>query len=165
MTAQMGERLDYQGKEYSMCSEPLNKYFAYGGDKPEFGRVSTALWRCYIGSWEIIDNRLYMTGISASLEDGTAVKLEMLFPGFTDLVFAHWYSGTLRVPDGNLLNYRHAGYDSEYERDILIEVGKGLVTETTIRENGNARNLNAPEGYGAAAAYVFPEKGKGTQDD
>ena len=106
-----------------------------------------------------------MTTLSGNLEDGTEVKLEILFPGFPDLVFAHWYSGTLSVPDGKLLNYRHAGYCNEYERDILIEVEKGLITETTVRENGKAKNENAPEVYGVAAAYIFPSNEKGKQGD
>ena len=165
MTAQMGERLIYQGKEYSMCTEPLDEYFAYSGERPNFGWESTALWRGYIGSWEIIDNRLYMTALSGSLEDGTEVKLEALFPGFPDLVFAHWYTGTLHVPDGKLLNYVHAGYGSEYERDILIKVEKGVVTETTVRQNGKAKDKNAPEGCGVAAAYFFPQKPTEKQDD
>ncbi len=102
------------------------------------------------------DDRLYLTDIN--LEDGTRVSLETLFPGFPNLVFAHWYTGTLRVPDGKLLNYIHAGFGSEYERDILIQVEEGTVTETSIRENGKIRDKNALEGYGVSAGYIFPDK-------
>ena len=158
MTAQFGEGIIYQGKEYSMCSEPLNSYFITAGIELNFADNCSALWRGYVGSWEVIDNRLYLRAISASLNDGSEVTLESLFPGFPDRVFAHWYSGILRIPDGRLLNYIHMGYASEYEKDILIEVENGVVIETPIQENVKAENENASEGYGVAAAVVFPQK-------
>lgn len=50
MTAQIGEKLHYQGHEMTMCSEPLGDYFAFAGVDPEFIATSTALWRCYVGT-------------------------------------------------------------------------------------------------------------------
>jgi len=59
----------------------------------------------------------------------------LLFPGFEKRVFAHWYSGTLRVRDGQMLNYRHMGYMSVFERELLIEVEHGVVTGERIKDN------------------------------
>ena len=50
------------------------------------------------GSLEIVDDRLYLVGMNASPFEDEPVPLERLFPGHGDRVFAHWYSGTLRVP-------------------------------------------------------------------
>ncbi len=36
MTAQIAERLLYQGQSLSMCSNPLGDYFAMGGERPRF---------------------------------------------------------------------------------------------------------------------------------
>jgi len=83
-----------------MCSEPLGDYFAFGGRNPEFEFNCTALWRGYIGTWEIVGDRLYIVGLSGTLKDGTEATLETVFPGYPDRVFAHWYSGTLRIPEG-----------------------------------------------------------------
>ena len=135
MTAQSPERIVYMGKRLSMCTEPLEDYFSKGGIRPNLRRSSTALWRRYIGSWEIVDDRLYLTDLDGWLEDGTRVTAGMIFPGFPDKVFAQWYSGQLRIPEGELLKYVHMGYGSTYERDLLLEVRDGVVIETSLRHN------------------------------
>lgn len=155
MTAQMGEKLIYEGREVSMCSEPLGDYFAFGGNRPEFEFSCTALWRGYVGAWEIVDERLYLVGLSGTLKDGTEATLETVFPGYPDRVFAHWYSGTLRIPEGKMLEYVHMGYGSTYERDRFIEIEKGVVVGNTVRHNGKADAEDAPEGYGIGAMTVF----------
>jgi hypothetical protein len=107
MTAQTPERLRFEGEELAMCVEPLNDYFRLAGLEPKFQVRNTANWRGYVGSWEILQERLYLVGLNGSLEDGTRVSLETFFPGFPDRVFAHWYSGTIRAPQGQLLEYVH----------------------------------------------------------
>ena len=144
MTAQASENLIYEGKAYSMCSEPLSQYFALGGAAPEFQSPSTALWRGYLGDWEIIENRLYLIKFKGFLDDGTEANLTTLFPEYPERVYAHWYCGTLRLPDGKLLNYEHMGYGSTYERDILIEIEKGKVIDVKIKHNGESDNPDAP---------------------
>jgi hypothetical protein len=51
VTAQIGERLRDQGEDMTMATEPLETYFALGGERPSFGFVSTALWRGHVGRW------------------------------------------------------------------------------------------------------------------
>ncbi len=43
-----------------MCTNPLSDFFAMGGFNPRFESNSTALWRGYVGRWEIVDGRLYL---------------------------------------------------------------------------------------------------------
>lgn len=92
-------------------------------------------------------------------------NLGTIFPGFPERVFAHWYSGTLRIPKGKMLEYEHMGYASTYERDLFITLEKGIVKGTRIKQNGVAEDPNAPEGYGIGAMTVFPRKqpGPGTE--
>lgn len=135
MTAQSPEKIVYQGEKLSMCSEPLEDYFSKGGIRPKFRLSSTALWRRYVGSWEIVDDRLYLTDVSGWLEDGSKVTVAMIFPGFPDKVFAQWYSGQLRIPQGKLLEYVHMGYGSAYERDLLLDVRCGVVVAASVRHN------------------------------
>ena len=155
MTAQIGENLRYEGKDYSMCTEPLNQYFALGGDVPKFESTCTALWRGYVGSWEIINKRLYLAQLSGNLEGGAEASMTTIFPDYPDRVFAHWYSGTLRVPDGKMLEYEHMGYGSTYETDIQINVEQGVVQQVTVQTNGISDDHNALEGYGIAAFTTF----------
>lgn len=59
MTAQIAERLRYQGEEQALCTQPLSDYFAMGGNNPGFDVGCSALWRGYVGPWEIKADRLY----------------------------------------------------------------------------------------------------------
>jgi len=135
MTAQAAESLLLDGQEVYLCETPLNAYFALTGLAPQFQVETTACWRGYIGSWEIKDSRLYLIDIGGSYEDGSPITLESLFPGFFHRVFAHWYSGTLRVPQGELLKYRHMGWASTFERDLLIDVEDGVVKGMQVQQN------------------------------
>ncbi len=133
MTAQIGESLVFQGESVTMFSEPLSAYFMMGGQEPDFGCTSTALWRGYLGSWEIMEKRLYLVKLSAP--DDRDVGLESIFPGYPDRVFAHWYSGVLRVPRGKRLQYVHMGYRTLYERDEMLEVDRGVMTRSWVQVN------------------------------
>lgn len=124
MTAQIPESLHFQGEDLALCTNPLDSYFSLGGAKPAFADTSTALWRGYIGRWDIVDGRLYLVGLSGTLEDGTPASLETVFPGYGQRVFAHWYTGTLRLPQGRRPKYVHMGYGSVHERDLLIDVAR-----------------------------------------
>lgn len=135
MTAQASESLLLDGQKVRLCETPLNAYFALTGVTPQFQVETTACWRGYIGSWEIKDSRLYLIDIGGSYEDGSPITLESLFPGFPHRVFAHWYSGTLRVPQGELLKYRHMGWASTFERDLLIDVEDGVVKGMQVQQN------------------------------
>ncbi len=66
---------------------------------------------------------------------GADVILETIFPGYPHRVFVHWYSGTLRVPRGERLRYVHGGWLSVYERDEMLEVVRGVMQRTWVRDN------------------------------
>lgn len=135
MTAQMPEKIVYQGANLELCTEPLEDYFAKGGIRPALKSSTTALWRRYVGSWEIVDDLLYLTHLDGRLVDGTKITVSMIFPGFPEKVFAQWFSGTLRIPQGELLDYVHMGYGSTYDWDLLLEVQCGVVVSKSVRFN------------------------------
>lgn len=156
MTAQTEERLRYQGEDVAMCTNPLCEYFAMGGFNPRFEPESTALWRGYLGRWEIVDGRLYLVELHGTLEDGTEASVATIFPDFPDRVFAHWYAGTIRIPQGKQLKYVHMGYGSTFERDLFLDLERGVVKNTRVRHNGTAESDSAPESYEVGAMTVFP---------
>ncbi len=160
MTAQISEKLRYKGKNVAMCTTPLSKYFAMGGTKPLFESNFSALWRGYVGSWEIVDDHLYLIALSGMLHDGSEASLTTIFPEFPDRVFAHWYSGTIRIPQGKQLEYVHMGYASIYERDLFLDLERGVVVATRTKYNGVAESDGAREGYQVGAMTVFPITGK-----
>ncbi len=118
-----------------MCTEPLQNYFDIGGHHPGFMASSTALHRGYVGSWEISGGRLYLVKLTAVLETGRDASLESVFPGFPERVFAHWFTGTIRIPRGERLKYVHGGYLSVYERDEMLEFERGAILRTWVRNN------------------------------
>ena len=118
-----------------MCTEPLNDYLKMNGEKPVFEWQHTACRRGYEGTWEISDGKLYLIQLSGVTKAGETVNLETLFPNFAERVFADWYTGTARIPQGKMLEYIHGGYASIYERDLFIEFDEGVVTQTRTRKN------------------------------
>ncbi len=128
MTAQVSEKLLYEGKSIFLFSEPLALYLVQ--NQIRFTSPHTANWRGYVGTWEIIETegveRLYLVGIEAHKDYETILTLPDLFPGF-DKVFAHWFTGELRCPQGDLVEYIHMGYASTYEYELFLEFKQGVL--------------------------------------
>jgi hypothetical protein len=160
MTAQISEILWVAGEQVALLTEPLADYFEQGGHNPGFEATSTALWRGYVGEWAMLDDRLYLVGLSGALASGEDATLASLFPDHPDRVFAHWYSGTLRVPKGKLLQYVHMGYASTYEQDMFLRFRKGVLVGQHTQTHGQAAP-DAPKGYGIQAMTTWPRKGQG----
>ena len=76
---------------------------------------------------------MYLIELHGRTEGGDEVSVATIFPDYPDRVFAHWYSGTIRIPQGKLLNYVHMGYGSTYERDLFLEIEKGVIKNTRVR--------------------------------
>jgi hypothetical protein len=127
MTAQVPDSLAVDGEQVSLFENPLEMYFKLSGERAAFNFSSTDNTRGYIARWELHTHRLYLLGIAGNLGDGKDVILDDIFPGYPDRVFAHWFSGELRVPIGKRIHYVHAGYLSHYAAYRLISVDLGVV--------------------------------------
>ena len=136
MTAQVSEKLIYGGKEIPLFTNPLSLYLKQSGIS--FISPHTANWRGYVGTWEIIETagveRLYLVQLSAHKTYEEIIGLSDVFPGY-EKIFAHWFNGELRCPQGELLNYVHGGYASTYEYDLLMEFKQGVLVKRTARHN------------------------------
>ena len=154
MTAQIAERLLHDGREFALCSLPLEPYLESHTARPRFRVPSSALRRGYIGTWRIMKQRLYLVGIAGELQDGGAASLHSVFPHEHDTVFAFWFSGELRVPQGKMLEYVHRGFESRFERDLLFTCEAGVITGKKVQRNGKS-DRPGPEGYQIGAATSF----------
>ena len=136
MTAQLSERLIYGNKEIALFANPLSLYLKNAGIR--FKSPHTANWRGYVGTWEILEHegveRLYLVALSAHKTYEEILSLSDVFPGH-DKVFAHWFTGELRCPQGSQLEYRHMGYASVYEYDLLMEFKQGVLVNKHARQN------------------------------
>ena len=70
MTFQTSERFLYQGKQLFSNDQPL----ALHPHAPEFVSVMTMCRRGYNGSWQIEDNKLYLTELDANIKHPTRLK-------------------------------------------------------------------------------------------
>jgi hypothetical protein len=165
MTAQTPDSIRFQprGATHPLCENPLNQFLRARGLKKSRGQMmSTANWRGYVATWLLQRDRLWLTAISsnglivdrrqseAEAEadadadvpgelDGRAFTVDGLFPDENrppeTPVFAEWYSGELRIPEGEMIQYVHGGYGTTYERDRLILIERGRFVRSWVRKN------------------------------
>jgi len=132
MTAQFRDKLKYNGKQYSLATEPLRPYLQ--AMDIEYPSTSTANYRGYIASWEVKDDKLFL--------------VNLVIPGFTpgmdcegdlfhgeDKTFAEWYTGKLRIPHGELLEYVHNAYGSIYEKELFLRFLNGKLIGESEKDN------------------------------
>jgi hypothetical protein len=134
MTAQIHEKLIFDGEETSMAFGPPlpeNHPRVVENDPHDAARedrygmlFSTACWRCYQGTWEILDGRFFLTDLRGLF------RLQGQGP-----ILADWFSGVLRIPKGERLRYVHMGFGSVYEQELHVKVEKGIVTATRVIDN------------------------------
>lgn len=140
-TAQMPEKILYEGESGFLFTNPLETYFNKDNPRPEFAAPHTACWRGYIGLWEIREGTLYLVDIKAWMRDregkATPVEFEALFPGKTKPMKADWFTGTLRIPRGKPIRYVHMGYQTVYEEEVHLRIEAGKVVERQRIDNRN----------------------------
>ena len=134
MTAQIREIIEFNGKRTVMATEPLLPYLK-GRKDISFNARSTACWRGYLGIWEINDKSLFLVKLKGYVdEDYKKVELGDIFPGKKE-VFADWFSGEIRISQGELLQYIHMGYQSMFEKDLILEFKRGILMNEKIVDN------------------------------
>jgi hypothetical protein len=148
-TAQIPEKILYEGESGSLFTNPLESYFTKDNPRPEFAAPHTACWRGYIGSWEIREGALYLVGINAWMRDGggraAPVGFEAVFPGKKAPLKAEWFTGTLRIPRGKPIRYVHMGYQTVYEEEVLLRIEKGNVVDRQRIDNRNRVQPKPPD--------------------
>ncbi len=137
MTVQLSEPIFYRDAELHGREYPLNDYFARTGIANPFGEESrgrsSLCWNGYVASWSIEDGRLYLNEINDFHGEGVnALNLETIFPGYADGVFAHWYSGTMKFPQGEVIKQGGSTAPSIFERNLTLVFRKGLLVSEEV---------------------------------
>tara|TARA_B100000497_G_scaffold105778_1_gene122245 strand:- start:128 stop:544 length:417 start_codon:yes stop_codon:yes gene_type:complete len=138
MTIQAGDILSYNGEKTTIATEPLKPYLETRSDV-SFIFKSTALVRGYIGTWKIKNKKLYLVSLVGFIENNDKVDLKYLFPNKTE-VFADWFSGDIRIPEGDLLQKINTGYASVFARDRVLNFHKGLLNSETLKDNTKSKS-------------------------
>ncbi len=140
MTIQAGDILSYNGEKTTIATEPLKSYLETRSDVG-FIFKSTGLVRGYIGTWEIKNNQLYLISLLGFVDNNKKVDLSYLFPNKTE-VFADWFSGDIRIPEGELLKKINLGYASVFEKDRILSFKEGIIIGETVKDNTKPDNIN-----------------------
>jgi hypothetical protein len=133
MSAQAMERIYLKGKELDLATMPLRPYLLATGHEHDFTAPSTICSRGYIGTWELRHNRLYLIAMKCYLRDSQS-DMSYLFPN-RDEVFASWFDGELRIPEGELLEDPHQGFGFITESEIILTLHNGCVDQIVRRKN------------------------------
>ena len=144
-TAQHPDIVIYEGKKQGIFSNPLGNLFisdSIDRKKLFFGEdyncTSTACYRGYQGVWIILENILYLQEIhSCCSDDKKVADLNKLFNDKykNKRVKADWFSDTIIIPKGKLLQYYHGGYLSVYEKETELIFKKGKLTGKRVLDN------------------------------
>ncbi len=134
MTVQDPEVIQLRGEARSMLSTPLCEFLRERALNVLFDDwAMSCLWRGYVGTWEVLDGRLYLVHLGGWLKDGTGASIQTVFPSSEGPIFADWFTGVLRIPDGELICEAVGGFDHQYERDIFLAVERGdIVREEMV---------------------------------
>tara|TARA_B100000963_G_scaffold47380_1_gene35678 strand:+ start:9734 stop:10153 length:420 start_codon:yes stop_codon:yes gene_type:complete len=138
MTKQAGDILSYNGKKTTIATEPLKPYLVTRNDV-SFIFKSTALIRGYIGSWKIKNKKLYLVSLVGFIKNNKKLDLNYLFPNTTE-VFAVWFSGDIRIPEGDMLQKNNIGYASIFARDRILNFNKGMLIAETVIDNTKSKS-------------------------
>lgn len=138
MTAQIHERLIFDGQETSMAfcpplPEGHSRVIEIDPDKAEHDDsdsilFSTACWRGYQGTWEIKDEQFYLVDLRGRFR----------LQGEEQLL-ADWFSGVLRIPRGEMSQYVHMGFGSIFEEEVHVKIVAGKVVALRVINNREKR--------------------------
>lgn len=149
MTAQVPDAIKYEGQLFSLLDNPLEEFFGPDRSRPPFVPEHTANWRGYIATWAVEDHLLLLESLQGQVcirqPDGSGqrsswcqvghqgscdvrrIDESYLFPEAIGAIPATWFSGELTIPTGEMTQYVHAGYASQYESYIILHVEHGHV--------------------------------------
>jgi len=134
-TAQEADKLIIEGKEEMLFTNPLQPWLEKNpGRLPKAEVMSSANWRGYVATWEIAAGKLLLKKVDIAITVAPPTYalsrdvLAELFPDSASVV-ADWYSGTLIIPQGEIVDYVHMGYGSTFQAYHVITLRNGTVVK------------------------------------
>jgi len=117
-TVQLPDVLIYNGRQYMIWEEPMEYYFNQFPEKRPQWR-STNLWRCYIATFEIIQNELWVIDI----KDSNNVSIINDVLNGNDRMKIDWYNGIIGLFIDNRHDRRVGSY--AYIFYTVLEINNG----------------------------------------
>ncbi len=136
MAAQLPDTIIIEKEKMGLYSNPLEQYWIRTEKRRPLFCVLDSCKRGYVATWEIRDKQLFLKDVDGNFIKKTFLfgsrivrySLKMLFSkSGSRKVKATWFSGKLRIPQGNMTAYDHSDYNSRFEREMIVTVDKGNV--------------------------------------
>jgi|GEM_PF-2703632 len=130
MTTQSAETIYIAGRKFPLYPPPLDEYWKRTKQpRPNFKEISTANRRGYNGVWLLDSGKLFLIDLTG--QQG----LIDIFKNEEYPVKAIWFSGNLAVGLGKTISSPVACFRPEYERELVLSVENGDVTNVMIKDN------------------------------
>lgn len=133
MTIQDPEMIFWDNKNHAMWTEPLAPLVSARGIKDIFKVTSSCCWRGYHGSWAVLEDRLHLVGVNGLLKSGGQLTLNSLFPDQGDQILADWFSGSVRLPMGDVIAFLNGDFGGSDDKEMHLTFEKGVLTSCTLR--------------------------------
>lgn len=139
MAAQLPDLLILDGIKVDLYSNPLEPYWDLNPKKRPVFQATESCKRGYVATWELHDHLLILRDIEGSVQKSHFIFWKKIIPYSWRLLFptvqsngvvASWFTGKIRIPQGNKLFYVHHAYDSRFEREVIITIDKGEAIKT-----------------------------------
>jgi hypothetical protein len=128
MTPQISDTLLYQNEVLRIEDEPLAPYLRTIQLPYKLEAPNSTCWRGYQAQWALDEKKLFLIGWEGYILDFQKVGMAYLFPG-EDFVFAHWYTGKIKIPRGEPLQYVHGGFGAVHEANQFLIFKNGYLEE------------------------------------
>lgn len=136
MAAQKGDIIYFKGEKMDLFSNPLEDFWIRKKKKRPRFFPDEECRRGYIATWEVRENELFLTEIDGAIQKKTFFfgKKQMKYKYALKSLFtkvgpegmkATWFSGKLRIPCGKMTQYEHSGYDSRFEKEMILTIDHG----------------------------------------
>lgn len=144
VSAQLPDRIFVRGKWLDLFTNPLEQFWQLTHKKRPSFCTRYNCTRGYVAKWDIKDNELYLLSIEGNFfkrnlffqRKRIACTLNSIFrKSVYHPVKAFWFSGKLRIPQGQMLEYEHEKYNSRFEKETIITVEKGNIVKSVTINN------------------------------
>lgn len=145
MAAQRPDIIIKNGEKFDLYSNPLEEFWIkHKLNRPDFCAEAYCK-RGYVATWELCDDQFFLVNIEGYFNKYTRFgkkivrySLYTLFPeNGTKPIYANWFTGKLRIPHGHMIQFSPNGYDSRFEREVIISVDHGRVAKEAVLDYVN----------------------------
>ncbi len=158
-TGQVADILIFRADTMLLFSNPLEQYLDQKAERTlcaiDLKWTSTACYRGYQATWEVVNDSLFLL----SVQRGCYSKV----PEYFDLteefgyvrVFAGWFSGDVLAPKGTQIHYVHSGYDSFYERELILSFKQGRLIREIEYDNTQSHKSLFSEDNDTLSKFIY----------